>query len=91
MRSRRYKGESFASLSEIDRGVLYITSKRIFFDGALKNTSLRYSTIAQIKVFDGGIEIEKQTGKSPVLHIEHEAERAAAIAQRALVEQGQDN
>lgn len=70
--------QSSEVLAEIDVGRLYVTNKRVFFDGRAKNTTLRFSAIAAVQLFNGGITIEKQTGRSPTLLIPSGAEAAAA-------------
>ncbi|MEO5800290.1 MAG: hypothetical protein ABIZ70_07245 [Gemmatimonadales bacterium] len=84
--SATVQAHKVTELRQIDQGMLYITSKRLFFEGAEKNTTIAYKAISQLKVFNGGFEVEKQAGKSPVLHLSHDAERAAAIAMRAQME-----
>lgn len=76
--------ESESVLCQVDAGVLYVTDKRLFFDGHEKNTTMRWSSLAGIAAFMGGFEIEKQTGKSPYLKLSQEPERATAIASWVL-------
>jgi hypothetical protein len=75
--------ERTTDLVKIDTGRIYLTSKRVFFDGREKNSTLTWKTVASISPFLGGFEIEKQTGRSPHIHLTHEPEIAAAIATRA--------
>jgi len=70
-------------LQEIDSGTLFITNKRLFFDGRAKNTTITYKAVAALKLFDGGFEVDKQTGRSPHLFVGPEPEQVAAMAVRA--------
>lgn len=79
-------GEREQSLEHIDAGMLFITSKRLFFDGAAKNTTITYKSMVRVGVFPGGFEAEKQTGRSPYLFLQADQHRGSAIASRALSE-----
>jgi hypothetical protein len=76
--------ERTTEMQEIDRGVVYITNKRIFFDGQLKNTTVTYKVMTSVILLDGGFQVEKQTGKSPCLKLESEPDKAGALATWAL-------
>lgn len=78
--------ERISELQQIDRGVLYLTTKRLFFDGAAKNTSIPFKSIVKIALFDGGFEVEKQTGRSPHIKVGPEAEKVAGLAVRSHLE-----
>lgn len=69
--------ERSSELVPIDHGHLYITNKRILFDGGQKNTTLTWNGLLQVQLFDGGIILEKNTGKSPHLMIQDGATEAA--------------
>jgi hypothetical protein len=71
-------------LTLIDAGVGYITNKRFIFDGARKNTTIRYPGILSLTPYADGVEIEKATGKSPTLIIQGDAEIFTAIFAEAL-------
>jgi len=55
----------------IDTGTLYLTNKRIIFDGNKKNSNIRLEKIVNITPFSNGVEIDKDTGKSPSLEIKN--------------------
>lgn len=76
--------ERSSELVAIDHGPLYVTNKRIYFDGQQKNTTLAWKAITEVQLFQGGIILEKNTGKSPHLMIRDGAEAAAAIIARQL-------
>ena len=95
MKGLRYRAGSITPhferesvLVQIDTGTLYITDKRLFFDGHEKNSTVTWRSVAAVAAFDGGIEIEKQTGRSPFLKLQEQPERAAALATRLLMRHG---
>jgi tellurite resistance protein len=47
---------------QLDTGILYITSKRVFFDGTKKNVSIPLGKITNFTVFKDGLQIEKEAG-----------------------------
>ena len=47
----------------IDSGVLYITNKRILFNGNKGNKPIRYNQIVDLTPYSDGVEIVKETGK----------------------------
>jgi DNA polymerase III epsilon subunit-like protein len=51
----------------IDTGTIYVTNKRLIFNGNLKNTNIPYSKILSIKPYSNAVGIEKDSGRSPVL------------------------
>jgi len=73
-------------LSLIDSGEVYLTNKRIIFTGNRKNTSLRLSKILDFTVFKNGIEITKDSGKSPLLGFEESVNVFAMILGRMIKE-----
>jgi hypothetical protein len=78
--------ERTTELTRIDQGTLYITNKRFFFDGAEKNSAVTYDAVVRISLFDGGFELEKNSGRSPHLKVPGNAERVAALAVRCHME-----
>jgi len=57
-------------LEEVDRGTLYVTNKRVIFDGARKNTIIRFDDILAVVPHDsGGVEIDKTAGRSPIFAV----------------------
>jgi hypothetical protein len=53
----------------IDSGTVYLTGKRILFTGHKKNSNIRLDKILQIILYTNGVEISKETDKSPVLKL----------------------
>jgi hypothetical protein len=50
-------------LTEIDRGTIYVTNKRLIFSGTKKNTTMRLSTILSFEPYSDGLLLEKTSGK----------------------------
>lgn len=57
-------------LTEIDRGRLYVTNKRVIFDGGKKNSTIRLSSLLSFTPCSDGVVLEKASGKSPHLLIQ---------------------
>ncbi len=76
--------QSDEGLTLLDTGQLYITNNRVFFDGRSKNTTLAYRSLVGVQLFEGGINLEKQTGRTPTLLIENDPETAAGYIARGL-------
>ena len=55
------------------------TNKRILFDGAQRNSTIRWSGVIAFQPYRDGLVIEKATGRSPHLILEGDAELAAVI------------
>jgi hypothetical protein len=68
----------------IDSGTLYLTSKRIIMTGLKKNYSIRLSAIISVTPYSDGVEIGKQSGRSPMIIIPSGAEIFAMALQRLL-------
>ena len=49
---------------EIDRGQLYVTNKRIIFNGAKKNSTIRLSALLSFSPYADGVALEKASGKA---------------------------
>ena len=52
-------------LAKIDSGDLYLTGKRIIFMGSRGNKTIALNKILNFEVYSNGIEIQKDSGKSP--------------------------
>ena len=71
-------------MTKLDTGTLYITSKRLFFDGSQSNRSLALGKITNYTVFKDGVQIEKDTGKDPYFVGAGDWELAGACLDAAL-------
>jgi AAA+ superfamily predicted ATPase len=65
LRSSRY-GEA---LTTIDKGQVYLTSRRLLFVGARRNTSLKYDNLLGATFYKDAIELKKSSGKNPFLFL----------------------
>ena len=68
----------------IDSGRVFITSKRIIFVGGLGNKSIPLNKIIDFSFYLNGIEIEKDTGRSPFLQFHHNTDICALILANLL-------
>lgn len=80
-RPRSYKTEQ---MKLIDTGILYLTNKRIIFAGRLKNSNIRLEKIIGFSPYSDGVEIQKDTGKSPLLTIQSNADIFCMMLGRLL-------
>jgi AraC-like DNA-binding protein len=56
-------------LTLIDSGSVYITDRRVIFMGSKRNSTLRFTSLLGFTPYTDGVELEKSTGRSPVLTI----------------------
>jgi hypothetical protein len=68
----------------IDSGTLYVTNKRLIFDGGLKNTNIPFSKILSIVPYSDAVGIEKDSGKSPVFKVYGDANLLTRYLVRVL-------
>ena len=71
-------------MMKLDTGTLYITSKRLFFDGSQRNRSLPLGKITKYTVFKVGLQIEMYNGKDPYFVGAGDWELAGACLDGAL-------
>ena len=50
-------------ITELDRGLLVVSNKRLFFKGNTRNTNVPYSKIIDATIFRDSLKIDKKTGK----------------------------
>lgn len=50
-------------LTAVDTGTLYVTNKRVIFDGSRRNTSIRFSSLLSYTPYVDGVKLEKSSGK----------------------------
>lgn len=74
--------DTFNILKRIDICDLYVTNKRLIFEGKEKTTSIKLNTIVSVKAYKQGILIDKLTGKSILLIINRDADGLALLCQR---------
>ncbi len=66
-------------LTLIDSGMVYLTNKRVIFMGNKGNKTINLNKILDFDYFTNGITIQKDTGKSPFLLIEENADLFSLI------------
>jgi hypothetical protein len=81
--SRRHRMTS-GGLTEIDAGTLYITNKRVYFDGARWNSSIRLSCLIAFEPYSDGLMLEKSAGRNPYLILDGDVELAAVLLSALL-------
>lgn len=86
LRSGSYKPQSYSvdAMKLINSGTLYLTNKRIIFTGTNKNSTIRIDKILGFKPYSDGVEIGKDTGKSPTLQITQNADIFCMMIERLL-------
>ena len=70
----------------IDSGTVYLTNKRVIFLGNKKNSNIRLDKILSIVPYSDGVELEKDTGKSPILRMTSSADIFAMMISRLINE-----
>ena len=58
-----YQPITSQEITELDRGLLVVTNKRLFFKGNTRNTNVPYSEIIDATIFRYSLKIDKKTGK----------------------------
>lgn len=92
LRSGSYRPRSYSTdqMTLIDSGTVYLTNKRIIFTGNKKNSNIRLDKILNITPYSDGVEIDKETGKSPTLQLTDRADIFCMILERLLRERNND-
>jgi hypothetical protein len=71
-------------LRQIDSGTLYVTNKRLLFNGTSKNLNIPYKKIIQFTLYKDGLEIEKDTGRDQYFLGTGDLELIGAILEAAM-------
>lgn len=77
---------SVDTMTHIDTGTLYLTNKRIIFDGTKKTSNIQLGKIINLTPHMDGVEIDKETGKSPTLQMKQNADVFCIMLERLLNE-----
>ena len=72
------------SLDRVDAGRLFITSKRVIYEGDKGSVTLRLRDISSYQVFADGIVLERRTASGPHLLLDGDVELTAVILGAAL-------
>jgi hypothetical protein len=70
----------------IDSGKLYLTNKRVIFIGEKGNKTITINKILDFNVYTNGIEIQKDSGKSPFFSFSENTDMFAVILAKLLIE-----
>lgn len=73
-------------LKLLDSGVLYITNKRVLFDGSKKTTSINLNKILNYKLYQDALVIEKDSGKDQIFEFSSDSEILGAVLEYVLAE-----
>jgi uncharacterized membrane protein YebE (DUF533 family) len=68
----------------IDTGHLYITSKRIVFDGTKRNAAFRYASLLGFQPFTDAVLLEKSSGRNPLFMLNGDVEIFLTILSAAM-------
>lgn len=81
-----YQNVSSDEMKIIDQGFAYLTNKRLIFMGQTGNKTIPISKILDFKPYTNGVDIQKDTGKSPFLEFEKNTILFTGILSRLLME-----
>ncbi len=71
-------------LAKIDSGRVHLTNRRLLFTGSRKNVTIQLSKILDFVPYKNGIEIQKDSGKSPFLAFDRNVDIFAMILGRVI-------
>ena len=71
-------------VKKIDSGQVFMTNKRIIFVGNKKNSNIQLNKILSINPFSDGVEIEKDSGESPIFRLSENADILAMTLTRVI-------
>ena len=71
-------------MKQIDSGRVYLTNKRLIFQGGQRNTTIALKKILGFNPFSNGVEIQKESGKSPFLQFTDSVDVFALLLDRVL-------
>lgn len=74
------------TLMKIDSGKIFLTSKRIIFLGSKGNKTIDLNKILDITPYSNGVDIQKDTGRSPFIQFSSDVDVFATILNRILSE-----
>jgi hypothetical protein len=70
----------------IDSGKLFLTNKRIIFMGSKGNKTIALKKILDFNVFSNGIDIQKDTGKSPFFEFSDNTDIFGVILEKLILD-----
>jgi hypothetical protein len=86
LRKVRHKGYSDDELTLIDKGTIYLTNKRIIFNGSKKTSTIQLTKILKTTPNDAGVKLGKDSGKDVTLHLPDRADIFCMMLERLLRE-----
>lgn len=82
LRKVRYKSTSTDELTLIDQGSLYLTDKRIIFNGSKKTSTIQLTKILKSTPNSDGVKLGKDSGKDVTLHLPDRADIFCMMLER---------
>ena len=74
-------------MADISDGTLYVTNKKVIFDGTSRSTAIPYGRLVSLQLYADGIELKKATGKSDYFMMDGmSAEYSVALIQNFAAE-----
>jgi hypothetical protein len=86
LRKVRYRSTSTDELTLIDQGSLYLTDKRIIFDGGKKMSTIQLTKILKSTPHSDGVTLGKDSGKDVTLRLPDRADIFGLMFERILRE-----
>ncbi len=71
----------------IDTGTIFLTNKRIIFMGNIANKNIRLNKILDFTPYKNGVDIQKDTGKSPFFEFSDNVDIFSMILARLMLEE----
>jgi len=71
-------------LKQIDSGTLYVTNKRLLFNGSARNVSVAYKKVIHFTLYKDGLRVEKDTGRDQYFLGTGDLEVIGAILESAM-------
>jgi len=71
-------------MQNFEYGKVFLTNKRIIFAGNKKNSNIQLNKILSINPFSDGVEIEKESGESPIFRLLNNADLFAMTLSRVI-------
>lgn len=71
-------------LAHVDAGRAFLTNKRLIFMGQRKNTNIRLQKILDFTPYGNGVDIQKDSGKSPFLQFDDDIDLFVMILDRMI-------
>lgn len=82
----KQKNMDKSALRFVDKGMVYLTNKRVIFVGQLKNSNIRLDGLKSFIPYKNALHLLKEKGKSPVLHFAKKEDVFALILERLITD-----